>query len=100
MPEPVAGGLAGRATSWPLATWVAPLVPTLTLWLLVLVDSGTGLGSEQTGGYLTALVCTLVVGVLGGLLTRAPAARLRGLGLGLAAGALVTALVVLVLMIS
>lgn len=87
---------ARQATSWPLATWVAPVVPTLSLWLLVLIGSGSHLGSDQTSGYLTGLGCALVVGAVGWLLSRAPDARLRGLGLGLAAGAAVTALVLLV----
>jgi hypothetical protein len=76
---------------------VAPVVPTLTLWLLVLVDSGTGLATDETGGLLTGLGCSLAVGVIGALLLRATGPRLRGLGLGLAAGALVTAPVLLVM---
>jgi hypothetical protein len=86
--------------SWPLATWVAPVVPTLTLWLLVLVSSGTGLATGETGGYLTGLGCALAVGVLGALLLRARSPRVRGAGLGLAAGALVTAPVLLVMIAS
>lgn len=83
--------------SWPLATWVAPVVPTLTLWLLVVVDAGTDLAAKQTGGYLTGLGCALAVGMVGLLLTRTAPARLRGLGLGLVAGAAVTVPVLLVL---
>ena len=88
-----------RDTSWPLATWVAPVVPTLTLWLLVLAGSRNDV-SGQSRGYLTGLVCALAVGAAGWVLTRTSSARLRGVGLGLGAGAAVTAAVVLVAVVA
>ena len=89
---------AGRpAPSWPLATWVVPLVPTVAFWTFAAVGSRTRLADEETRASLLAAALTALLLALGLLLARAHGPRTRGLGLGVAAGAAVTVPVVLLL---
>jgi len=84
--------------SYPVATWVAPLVPTASLLALVAVGSGV---DEARPGFGTGLVVSLVLLVLGLAAVALPGPRarhLRGLGLGVAVGAAVTSLAWLVVL--
>lgn len=85
-------------TSWPAATWVAPVVPTLSLLTLVLADSSLDLDGESDG-YGTGLGVTLGLVLLGLLLGLVPSRVVRGLGVGLATGGAVTALGWLVVLV-
>lgn len=81
-----------RVLSWPLATWVAPLVPALSLLALVVTGEAVDLGDDETSGYALALGLSVGTGVLGALLLIAGGRRARGLGAGLVVGSTVTAL--------
>jgi len=78
--------------SYPVATWVAPTVPTVSLLGLVALGSGV---DDPASGFATGLVIGLVLLVLGAAAAMVPGPRarhLRGLGLGVAVGAAVTCL--------
>ena len=83
--------------SWPVATWVAPAVPTLVLWAGLVVghlseDAGVHLESREVVLNLVDLAASMAVLALGWLLTRGSSPRVRGAGVGMAAGAAITAL--------
>jgi hypothetical protein len=92
-----ARGVGRPAPSWPVATWVVPVVPTVAFWTFVVVGSRTRLADEETRGALLAAAVAALLLALGLLLARARGPRTRGLGLGVVAGAAVTVPMVLLM---
>jgi len=86
------------AVSYPLATWVSPLVPMLAVLGLVALGSGLDEGSSGYAGGLGVCALLLLVGVAARAVL--PGRHLKGLGLGLAVGAAVTGVAFLVALVA